>query len=415
VAGLALLGLSGLGLAASVGAGRVAGGAWRPRAAAPHREEVKSDPVGSLTQDFANSAPKVVHDEAGLKFPALPCNTAQETPTLNTEGGAKFVTYMVKEGDVVEPGAAVAVLQRGDDLYVLLKAAVPGVVKHIYAGLKAGMELDTVVPSRNLATIAPLAGPGRDPGDLHRFSPYSLYEDGAQVPPAKGPHPAWWLLPAVLLLTIFGLCYLIFRMETSRNASNASSYTPMPTSEETESERLVVPEPDGVKLVFDDSGTTRTVYAKYQPLGFGLGTGQTVVQSFRINSYAKMSLGVQIGWRLTHVGSEDLSGKSKEDVASRLRQFTHTLPVWPLPLEFVAKASSEPIVLEFTEKPIGITFQSSDPTEVTQVLTNGIAASKGVQPGWKLTKVGEIEVHKSTVPEIKEYLKEATMSLTERA
>uniref|UniRef100_A0A7S0FHV0 PDZ domain-containing protein n=1 Tax=Pyrodinium bahamense TaxID=73915 RepID=A0A7S0FHV0_9DINO len=179
-----------------------------------------------------------------------------------------------------------------------------------------------------------------------------------------------------------------------------------------------IPEPtaDGVRLVFDDHGMARTVYAKYRPLGIvHAATAPNVVSGFSINSYAKAELGVQVGWRLTCIGDADLvGGLGFEGLTGALHKHMRDLPVWPLPLQFAEQHSSEPKMIEFVERPLGLVFNPRSRTEVHDIHDNSPAQREGVQPGWRLTKIGDYDVHENHgFSELITHLKRAIQPLDE--
>jgi len=177
-----------------------------------------------------------------------------------------------------------------------------------------------------------------------------------------------------------------------------------------------MPQPKGLRLVFDDCGTAKAVYAKHRPLGIKhFHQAPIVVASFPINSYAKLKLGVKKGWELTHIGNEELSADADyEEVLCELNSRMKDLPLWPLPLTFVERHSSEPRVVRFQERPLGIEFNPAKPTEVHSVLDSSPAQQEGVQLGWRLTKIGDYDVPENqSFSDLAMLLKQAVEPLNE--
>jgi len=228
----------------------------------------------------------------------------------------------------------------------------------------------------------------------------------------------WWLVfLAALALLCCVLCCFYWVMKKPK-----PPYVPMPESpkaveppplrELSEPPVVVVapppvapapveePKPDGLRLDFEDeNGLTKTVYAKWRPLGIKHKfVAPIVAHDFTINSYAKQELGVKDGWKLTRIGDEELNDNPNfEEVNGKLHDYMKDFRLWPLPIEFAEdREGNERKTINFVERPIGIEFKNRAPIEVEKIFEGSPAAETGVQVGWDVIKIGEFEVQATT-------------------
>mmetsp|Transcript_19340 Transcript_19340/g.53153 ORF Transcript_19340/g.53153 Transcript_19340/m.53153 type:complete len:985 (-) Transcript_19340:334-3288(-) len=205
--------------------------------------------------------------------------------------------------------------------------------------------------------------------------------------------PPWWLF---LLFSLVVLCCLLCAL--FQVMKKPMPYTPMepePPAPEPE------PVPEGVRLDFDENGTIHTVYATYRPLGIKHNElAPIVAHDFTLNSYAKMDLKVQEGWKLSRVADEELGDSTDfAHISHKLAEELKDYPVWPLPLMFKKQgedASAEEVTVKFVERPLGLEFSNHAPIEIKKVYEDSPAHAAGIDVGWLLTGIGEYDVHSNS-------------------
>mmetsp|Transcript_31130 Transcript_31130/g.78783 ORF Transcript_31130/g.78783 Transcript_31130/m.78783 type:complete len:153 (+) Transcript_31130:120-578(+) len=82
---------------------------------------------------------------------------------------------------------------------------------------------------------------------------------------------------------------------------------------------------------------------------------------------------------------------------------TVAVPEGALVLTFKTQDSSKK-PMTFTKKPLGIDFCKNIPVSVKRTHPGGVAQELGIQPGWVLVKVNDVDLHGRTLPEIQELL-----------
>merc|ERR1712224_1062309 len=72
-----------------------------------------------------------------------------------------------------------------------------------------------------------------------------------------------------------------------------------------------------------------------------------------------------------------------------------TAPQSGLPIEFIVPTSVDPsgkVTIVFQEKPLGISFKKELPLTVSRLTPGASAEKRGVQVGWKFSKIGDQDI-----------------------
>jgi len=228
--------------------------------------------------------------------------------------------------------------------------------------------------------------------------------------------PPWWLL---LLFALMVLCCLLCALFMVMK--KPIPYTPMepepPAPEPQAPEPVEEPPPEGLRLDFDENGTIHTVYAKYRPLGIKHNELVPIIaHDFTINSYAKMDLKVQKGWKLVRIGDADVHDSTDfSDVSHKLVEHMKDFPLWPLPLMFKKQREendTQELTVKFLERPLGLVFSNHAPIQILKVMEDSPAYAAGIKEGWFLTGVGEYDVHNnSDFRDVMKHFKEGVKAL----
>jgi len=156
--------------------------------------------------------------------------------------------------------------------------------------------------------------------------------------------------------------------------------------------------PKDVKVHFlDHSGDTRVFRFKSAPLGFIMDERDpALIKSFVIGSYAKEK-GVQAGWRVLQVASEviDRDKCRAGDVERLLKENSTGLEQWPFKIEFDTGTGEVRTIL-FREGPLGMAFFNKLPLCIEDFKSTSVAQEMGVQKGWTLVKIGDVDVRTQT-------------------
>jgi hypothetical protein len=178
--------------------------------------------------------------------------------------------------------------------------------------------------------------------------------------------------------------------------------------------RLQEPAKQGCRLDFErPDGSIHTVYAQFRPLGIHHGSkAPLVANSFNINSYAQDALRVQQGYVVVKIAGDSVKGHDWDTLSSKLNKHLAQFPIWPLEIEFRETLESEPQVVTFVERPIGLEFYRTAPIQVETVSPNSPAAAKGVSNRWYITKIGDKDVRgNDNFKQVRDYLKEGIQPL----
>jgi len=175
----------------------------------------------------------------------------------------------------------------------------------------------------------------------------------------------------------------------------------------------------GCRLDFEDTnGKLHTVWAEYRPIGIKHSQkAPIVVTSFTLNSYAKNALGVKQGWMLVGINEESVRGDTNFNrVGATLEHYISQFPVWPLELEFRETLESEErTIVTFEERPIGIEFFRRSPIQVEHINYGSPADVKGVKAHWYITRIGDTDVlDNHNFHEVRAMLYEAVKPLNEK-
>lgn len=133
-------------------------------------------------------------------------------------------------------------------------------------------------------------------------------------------------------------------------------------------------------------------YFKYHPLGIIFHKRLPIeVQDFHFNSYGEY-MGVQIGWVVTRIADEDVRNATEyNDVDRLLLARLSKYPWWPLKVEF-KKPSGAKEVIHFAKQPLGLVFSRRAPIKIESFKKNSYGQSMGVQEGWVMTKLADVEI-----------------------
>lgn len=253
------------------------------------------------------------------------------------------------------------------------------------------------------------------------------------------PDIPWWILLLVVLCCLICCCVaFLFKVLRRKDDYKPMETTPVPVPETKPKAAPLPPKPvavapvavaskpkpivkpalkapSGLRLDWDDNGTIRTTYARHRSLGIKHNyTAPIVVTDFTCNSYAKMDMGVQRGWKLTRIGDEELNDSNDFDyVNQRLNNHMQDFPVWPLALEFRKNPEDkETHVYKFSNRPLGVEFTNMAPIQIDRVYEDSPAAAHNMELGWYLTKIGDRDVHENTnFREVLQYFKEGVQGL----
>jgi len=136
------------------------------------------------------------------------------------------------------------------------------------------------------------------------------------------------------------------------------------------------------------------------------------VRKFRPYSLAQR-MGVQAGWEIVRIADEDTTqaGMASIGITGKagfnhldycLQAGTSHLPTWTVPIEFKTP-SGEKVTIEFSEKPLGMSFTKHLPPKVEKLKPGCIAEEMGVEIGWDIMQIGE--VHQRRVIDFKHFSK----------
>lgn len=298
--------------------------------------------------------------------PIEPVGTDVETPATEDDG-LFFQKYNTSIGDPIDEGVSFMEATDGPGNKHYVAAWEGGKVKKLLPLMKG----QRVPPNANLLIVETEDSP-------------------------------WWILVLVtLLLCCVGVLALLCCREKERSPKeDAREMLIEPVAEEPEPvpEPVVVeppppPAPEGVRIDFQTvDGATVTKYFSYRPIGIIFNKRAPIeLMDFHFNSYGETQ-GVQLGWVITRIGDEDVTGINDFNVLmQKLHDSLLPYPWWPLRAEFTTPSGSHEVI-QFVKQPLGMTFSRQAPITISHLKPNSYAASVGVQEGWVLQKLGDVEL-----------------------
>lgn len=146
----------------------------------------------------------------------------------------------------------------------------------------------------------------------------------------------------------------------------------------------------------DTEGDERVMHFTCRPVGITFDEIEpTRVAGFPVGSHAKTK-GVKVGWVLSQIASAQIPRHcSREEVQRCLEQHSEDLDPWPLRMDF---ETSEGVVrtVYIEEGPLGISFLNSLPIVVDGFKPGSTARELGVERGWALTRIGDMDLRGET-------------------
>mmetsp|Transcript_8358 Transcript_8358/g.23554 ORF Transcript_8358/g.23554 Transcript_8358/m.23554 type:complete len:553 (+) Transcript_8358:86-1744(+) len=152
-----------------------------------------------------------------------------------------------------------------------------------------------------------------------------------------------------------------------------------------------------LRVHFVDKGGDKKIFRfEYQPLGMILSRHKPVaVERFVVGSYAK-DKGVQSGWRITRVANlEVMPSDSVEHVDRELHEHSKHLELYGLRMKFdTGGGRIRSITLK--EAPLGMEFGNKLPVTISGFKSFSPAMNNGVQIGWVLCQLGDVDMRNQT-------------------
>jgi len=173
--------------------------------------------------------------------------------------------------------------------------------------------------------------------------------------------------------------------------------------------------PTGLAIQFDQGTVTLTS----KPLGLSFLDCVPLTVKNVEEGLGGHSAGVKPGWVFQAIGEKSLDGLAYKEAMAELQNGLGSLeaasssdPPGAVIVKFVVSEGYLRKVA-FTKKPLGMNFSTDGPLAVTKVAEGGNAQMLGVQPGWKLNRVGDQDLKDKTVTQVAELIKQASTDLPE--
>lgn len=307
-----------------------------------------------VQKDIAVIVPTIVPDPTDIE-------------TTATDDGLFFTKYNTSVGDTIDEGVSFMEAQDKDGNTFYVGAYEGGKVKKLLPLLKG----QPVPPDANLLIV------GTD-------------------------NSPWWIaVLETLLFCCVGVLALLCCREQQRPPKEdaremlieATPEEPEPVPEPVQESPPPPPTPEGVRIDFKTADNEIvTKYFSYRPIGIIFNKKAPIeLMDFHFNSYGETQ-GVQIGWVITRIGDEDVTEITEFPVVmQKLHDSLLPFPWWPLRAEFTTPSGAQEVI-QFVKQPLGITFSRQAPITISHLKPNSYASTMGVQEGWILKKLGDVEL-----------------------
>lgn len=168
----------------------------------------------------------------------------------------------------------------------------------------------------------------------------------------------------------------------------------------------------GVPITFDAGGSSQIVLVTAKPLGMIFSkVAPITVMSLRQGSHAEQ-LGVQAGWVMKKVGTEDVSGMTVEAAADIVQRACKDLPQAENSVVIVFDENGTEQTVIASRTPFGATLMKQAPLTISRVTAGSHADKLRVKPGWTVKSIRGQDVSKMEYDAAMAVFETAVKSLT---